>query len=140
MYRRHDRAEQGWGFLELRRAGQLGRHSQRQPEFIDSVFRIMRTDAPWRDLPTDYGDPEQYAPSVIWCDRGVWERLLEILIDKPDDKWLMIDASHRKVHASGARGGNQEMSRTKGGSTQNCHLAVDRRACRLLYLRYRSRL
>ncbi len=31
----------------------------------------------------------------------------------------MIDASHCKVHpdAAGAKGGNQDMSRTKGGST-----------------------
>ncbi len=44
---------------------------------------------------------------------------LEILIDEPDYEWLMIDASHIKVHpqAAGAKGGNQDMSRTKGGST-----------------------
>ncbi len=39
----------------------------------------------------------------------------------------MIDASHVKVHphAAGAKGGNQEMSRTKGGSIRTLHLAVD---------------
>ena len=51
----------------------------------------------------------------------VWalEKLLENLIDEPDYEWLMIDASHIKVHpdAAGARGGNQAMDRTKGGST-----------------------
>jgi hypothetical protein len=63
---------------------------------------------------------------------GVWERLLEVLIDEPDFEWLMIDASHCKVHphASGARGGNQGMSRTKGGSTQNCIWPWIRMACR----------
>ena len=47
---------------------------------------------------------------------------MDTLIDEPDYEWLMIDASHCKVHpdASGARGGNQGMSRTKGSSTQNC--------------------
>jgi len=47
----------------------------------------------------------------------MWETLLEILIDEPGYGWLMIDASHCKVHlhAGGARGGNQDMSRTKGG-------------------------
>ena len=30
--------------------------------------------------------------------KGVWEKLLEILIDEPDYEWLMIDASHIKVH------------------------------------------
>ncbi len=38
-------------------------------------------------------------------------------MDEPDDEWLMIDASHLKVHphASGAVGGNQAMGRAKGG-------------------------
>lgn len=39
------------------------------------------------------------------------------LIKEPDYEWLMIDASHIKVHphASGAQGGNQDMGITKGG-------------------------
>ncbi len=71
-------------------------------KFINGVFWILRTGSPWRDLPH----------------KGVWESLLEELIDEPDYEWLMIDASHSKVHphASGAKGGNQDMSRTKGGS------------------------
>jgi hypothetical protein len=44
---------------------------------------------------------------------------LEQLVDAPDFEWLLIDASHIKVHphAAGAKGGNQDMARTKGGST-----------------------
>ena len=40
-------------------------------------------------------------------------------MDEPDFEWLMIDAGHCKVHphATGAKGGNQAMSRTKGDST-----------------------
>jgi len=40
-------------------------------------------------------------------------------VDDTDFEWLMIDASYVKVHpdATGARGGNQAMGRTKGGST-----------------------
>jgi hypothetical protein len=42
------------------------------------------------------------------------------LVNAPDFEWLIIDATHIKVHphAAGARGGNQDMARTKGGSTQ----------------------
>jgi len=49
----------------------------------------------------------------------VWERLLEAVIDDPDMEWLMIDATPIKVHphAAGAVGGNEDMARTKGGST-----------------------
>jgi len=50
--------------------------------------------------------------------RGVWENLLEELVEDPDYEWLMINASHVKVHphAAGAVGGNQHMSKTKGRS------------------------
>ncbi len=63
----------------------------------------------------------------------MWERLLEVLIDDPDYEWLMIDASHCKVHphATGARGGNQDMSRTKGGSTARYIWPWMRMVCRL---------
>jgi hypothetical protein len=55
-----------------------------------------------------------------WRDKGIWEKLLEIVIQESDFEWLMIGASHVKVHphAAGANGGNQDMARTEGGSTQ----------------------
>jgi len=45
--------------------------------------------------------------------------LLEQLVTEPNYEWLMIDASHIKVHphAAGAKGGNQDMGLTKEGST-----------------------
>jgi hypothetical protein len=54
-----------------------------------------------------------------WRDKRVWERMLEALIDEPDFEWLMMDASHIKVHphAAGAVRGNQDMERTKRGSS-----------------------
>ena len=60
------------------------------------------------------------------------KKLLETLIDEPDYEWLMIDASHCKVHphAAGAKGGNQEMSRTKGGSTPRYIWPWMRMVCR----------
>ena len=57
-----------------------------------------------------------------WRDRGLWEKLLEQLVDDLDFEWLLINASHIKVHphAVGATGGNEAMGRTKGCSTPNC--------------------
>ena len=39
------------------------------------------------------------------------------LSGEKDMEWLMIEATHIKVHphAAGAKGGNEAMSRTKGG-------------------------
>ena len=36
-----------------------------------------------------------------WRDNGIWDKILEALIDDPDYEWLMIDASHCKVHLPG---------------------------------------
>ncbi len=97
----------------------MGRDRRRQPEIYQWVFWILRTGAPGRDLPPSYGKwGTVYQRFRRWRDKGVWERILEVLIDDPDYEWLMIDASHCKVHphAAGAKGGNQDMSRTKGGS------------------------
>ena len=62
-----------------------------------------------------------------WRDKGSWERILKALVNGTDYEWLMIDASHVKVHpdAAGAQGGNQARGRTKKGGNSKIHLAVD---------------
>ena len=102
--------------------GKGGRPSADSRTFIDAVFWVLRTGAPWRDLPPDYGNWNSIAKRFRrWVKRGVWEGILEILLGDYDDEyeWLIIDASHVKVHphSCGAVGGNQDMGRTKGGST-----------------------
>jgi hypothetical protein len=54
---------------------------------------------------------------------------LEQLVDAPDFEWLLIDASHIKVHphAAGAKGGNQDI---KGGSTPKYIWPWMRMVCR----------
>jgi hypothetical protein len=53
-------------------------------------------------------------------------------VDDPDCAWLLIDASHIKVHphAAGAKGGHQDMRRTKGGSTPHDLWPWMRMVCR----------
>jgi transposase len=67
-----------------------------------------------------------------WRDKGIWEGLLDVLIDEPDYEWQMIDASHCNVHphAAGTKGGNQDMSGTKGGSTPRYIWPWMRMVCR----------
>jgi len=48
-----------------------------------TLFWIIRTGAPWRDLPPDYGGWSNIHRRFIrWRDKGIWEKLLEILIDE----------------------------------------------------------
>ena len=122
-YRRHDITDQVWALLEPHLPGREGRWGGVAKDnrlFINAVFWILRTGAPWRDLPPTYGGWKNTQRRFCrWRDKGLWESLLTELIVEPDYEWLMIDASHIKVHphAAGARGGNQGMSLTKGGST-----------------------
>lgn len=135
-YRRHDISDQSWALLEPHlpgRRGTWGGQARDNRQFINAVFWILRTGAPWRDLPPVYGDwKNTHRRFCRWRDAGVWERLLEQLITEPDYEWLMIDASYIKghVHAAGAVGGNQALGRTKGGSTRSCTWPWMRMVCR----------
>jgi transposase len=135
-YERHDISDEAWTLLEPHlsgQAGQWGGQAKNNRQLINAVFWILRTRAPLRDLPPSYGDWKSTQRRFCrWRDKGRWEELLELLIDEPDYEWLMIDASHIKVHshAAGAKGGNQAMGKTKGGSIQSCTWPWMRMVCR----------
>ncbi len=116
--RRHDISDRVWLLLEPHlpsRAGRWGGVAQDNRRFINAVFWILRTGAPWRDLPPDYGDwKTTHRRFCRWRNKGLWGELLEPLVDEPDGEWLMIDTSHLKVHPH-ASGGTQAMGHTKGG-------------------------
>ena len=122
-HRRHDISDRVWELLEPHLPGRIGGWGSVARDnrlFLNAIFWILRTGEPWRDLPPDYGGwSNTHRRFTRWRDKNTWGKFLEILISEPDFEWLMIDASHIKVHphAAGARGGNQDMSHTKGGST-----------------------
>jgi transposase len=139
-YRRHDISDGVWALLEPHLPGQPGQWGGIADDnrgFVNGVLWILRTGAPWRDLPPCYGKWNSVAKRFRrWCAGGVWEKLLEIFIDEPDFEWLMIDASHVKAHqhAGGAVGGNQDMGLTKGGSTPRYIWPWMRMVCQSEYL------
>ncbi len=139
----HDISDETWAVLSPLLPGrprQWGGIAKDNRKFINGVFWILRTGAPWRDLPPEYGKwGTVHQRFRRWRDNGTWEKILEALIDDPDYEWLMIDASHCKVHphASGAKGGNRDMLRTKGGSTPSFTLPWMRLVCRSEYFSQR---
>lgn len=121
---RHDLTDRQWEVIKphtIGNAGTWGGNARDTRLFLNAVFWVLRSGAPWRDLPPQYGDwKNTHRRFSRWRDKKVWARMLEALIDDPDFEWLMIDASHVKVHhdGTGAVGGSQDMACTKGGSTQ----------------------
>ena len=133
---RHDINDAMWNKLAPKlpgQAGQWGGIAQDNRRFINAVLWILRTGAPWRDLPSDYGNWNSQSKRFHrWVDKGIWENLLTEFIDEPDYEWLMIDASHVKCHphAAGAVGGNQDIGLTKGGETRRFIWPWMRMVCR----------
>ena len=67
---------------------------------------------------------------------------VDITYTSDDSIILPSDATNVVLTVAGAKGGNQEMSRTKGGSTQNCIWPWMRMACRsgLLLLKVQQQI
>ena len=83
-HRRHDISDTVWERLEMLlpgRKGTWGGNGRDNRLFINAIFWILRTGAPWRDLPPDYGCwNNTHRRFSRWRDKGVWERILEALI------------------------------------------------------------
>ena len=123
---RHDISDKLWNKIEKvlpGRKGSTGRPAMDNRKFLNAVFWILRTGAPWRDLPPEFGDwKNTHRRFSRWRDKGIWEKILtEVTLDY-DTEWIMIDSTYCKCHqhAAGARGGNQAIGLTKGESSHKC--------------------
>jgi transposase len=62
--------------------------------FVDAVLWILRTGAPWRDLPPAFGHWNSvFVRFNRWSQKGVWDRVFKALAEDPDFEHVMIDAT-----------------------------------------------
>ncbi|RCK21749.1 transposase [Thalassospira lucentensis MCCC 1A00383 = DSM 14000] len=76
---------------------------------LNGIFYILRTGAPWRDLPGRYGPPTTvYNRYVRWGERGIWRDIFEALASEDEDALVFIDSSTVKAHraTAGSKKGN----------------------------------
>ena len=97
---------------------------------LNGIFWVLRSGAPWRDLPDQYGPYMTcYNRFVRWRRAGVWDRLMARLSAAHVAATQMIDTSVVRVHQHGACiAGNraQQMGRSRGGLSTKIHAVVDR--------------
>jgi transposase len=95
---------------------------------LNGIFWVLRSGAPWRDLPETFGPYTTcYNRFVRWGRAGVWDQIMDALAAM-HDAVQMIDTSIVRVHQHGAciAGNNQQhMGRSRGGLTTKIHAVVD---------------
>ena len=76
--------------------------------FVEGVLWIVRTGAPWRDLPAAFGEWNSvFRRFSRWSAKGVWTRLFAAMADDPDFEYLILDSTIVRAHqhAAGAKKG-----------------------------------
>jgi transposase len=100
-----------------------------RPPCSDGIFWVLRSGAPWRDLPDNFGPYTTcYNRFVRWRRAGVWAKIMSALAGAHDAAVQMIDTSIVRVHQHGAcitRNRRQSMGRSRGGLTSKIHAVVD---------------
>jgi len=66
---------------------------------LNGIFWVLRSGAPWRDLPNHFGPYTTcYNRFVRWRRAGVWGRIIDALAVAHDAAVQMIDTSIVRVH------------------------------------------
>lgn len=76
--------------------------------FVEGVLWIVRTGAPWRDLPEVFGNwNSTFRRFSRWSAKGVWQRIFLAMADDPDFEYLILDSTIVRAHqhAAGAKKG-----------------------------------
>ena len=70
---------------------------------LNGIFWVLRSGAPWRDLPERYGPRTTcYNRFNRWREAGVWDRLMDAISAAHDGEIQMIDSTSIRAHQQAA--------------------------------------
>jgi len=116
MKRRHALSDEQWAQIAPLlppEVGRVARPAKSNRLMVDAMVWILRTGAPWRDLPRHFGPWKSvYTRFRRWTQQGVWARVLEKLAEQHDGESYLIDATIVRAHqdATGAKKGGLKLS------------------------------
>jgi transposase len=126
--RRYELSDEEWAVIEplLPPPARTGRPRRSAREVWNAIFWVLRSGAPFRDLPERYGPWQTvYHRCNSWRRKGVFERVLEALQIRLDaeghidwDLWCLDGSSVRaaKAAAGGGKKGPRRAPRPRAGS------------------------
>ena len=89
---------------------------------LNGIFWVLRTGAPWEDMPSRYGPRTTvYNRFNRWRKAGVWKHILKHLQADIEDEMYMIDSSVVRVHQHGT--GARKKGATTTANKQAVHAA-----------------
>ena len=107
------------------------RNEERLRTFIEAIWYVVRSGCQWRLLPRIYGFYRSiHRRFKRWCEKGIWEKLLEYTAQDPDSEVSIIDGTIIRAHpcSAGYRKFSQTqeaLGRSKGGFSTKIHAIVD---------------
>jgi transposase len=70
---------------------------------LNGIFWVLRSGAPWRDLPDRYGPRTTcYNRFARWRKAGVWYRMMDAITTAHDGEIQMIDSTSARAHQQAA--------------------------------------
>ena len=104
---RYDLTDFEWSVIEpVLPKGRPGPRRKDDRRVMNGVFWVLRTGAPWRDLPERFGDPIRiHTRFSRWAQSGVWKKMFEMLAVDADNEYALIDSTIVRAHqhSAGAR-------------------------------------
>ena len=89
---------------------------------VEAMLWILRTGAPWRDLPSAYGPWESvYTRFSRWSQSGVLARLFAALSRERDDEGYLIDATIVRAHQDPSGAAKKGASRNRALTRRSVH-------------------
>ena len=101
---RFDMSELEWSFIEpILPNNTRGVPRVCDRRVINGIFYKLRTGVPWRDLPERYGPHTTvYNRFNRWTYAGVWDSIMDAVVDAHNGDVVMIDGTSVRVHHAAA--------------------------------------
>lgn len=90
------------------REGPVGGTAKENRLVVEAVLYRDHAGIAWRDLPERFGDFRViHTRHTRWSNSGVWQRIVEHLVEDADNEYAMIDSTLVRAHqhSAGAKGG-----------------------------------